>query len=92
MTSNRDEDILDALVQHIKYERENDVAVLRVSPFKQSMTKEELEAESTNTIAGAYSGIPMYARGMNVFDINLHLVSNIIDELSGVIKTFFCFS
>lgn len=74
MNSNRDEDMLEALVQHIKYERENDISVLKSSPFNQIISKEESEVDVVYS-SQAKQTIPLYARGMNIFDMNLHLVS-----------------
>jgi hypothetical protein len=74
LTSNKDEDVLETLMAHIKFERENDIVACTV--------REQLRDDDGLYSSTAKSTIPVFARGMNIFDTEAHMVSNSCPELA----------
>lgn len=66
MTSNKDEDVLETLTQHIKFERDNDIVACNV--------REQLRDEDGFYSSTTKTALPVYARGMSIFDTETHMV------------------
>ncbi len=66
MNSNKDEDVLETLIQHIKFERDNDIVACTV--------QDQLRDDDGLYSSTAKSILPVFARGMTIFDTETHMV------------------